>query len=164
MWNLNQLANAIHPLIENAPDLERELEGYAETFNSQWHKMMADKLGLPQSEGETHQDLVDDLLELLGCVETDMTIFYRGLADLPLSDGSSEALSIEALRPAYYQELESSTEHRLRHWLGRLTDSGPSARSSGVTTGFTRCFWEGLKPGKTNTGEVSQYLNSWAAH
>ena len=43
--------------------------------------MMAAKLGLPQYDHE----LVDDLLQLLTGTETDMTIFYRQLAELDIS-------------------------------------------------------------------------------
>jgi len=80
-WNLFQLANAIYPLIEDAKPLQQLLEDYATSYQDQWLDMMRGKLGLV-SKSENDQQLMIDLENLLMSVETDMTLFYRQLAQL----------------------------------------------------------------------------------
>ena len=46
--------------------------------------MMADKLGLAALDREGDDQLLTDLFELLQQVETDMTLFFRLLATVPL--------------------------------------------------------------------------------
>ncbi len=82
-WNLFQLANAIFPLINQAEPLQQILNDYAVDFQQQWLAMMQTKLGLLT----THKDdlsLILALEELLSRIETDMTIFYRQLAKIPI--------------------------------------------------------------------------------
>ena len=45
--------------------------------------MMAGKLGFETFDPATDQALVEELVEVLGLVETDMTLFYRRLAEVP---------------------------------------------------------------------------------
>jgi len=66
--------------------------------------------------------LVDDLLELLPVVETDMTLFYRHLADVPAEDLALPAERLlEPLEVAFYDPAAVGSEHRamLAVWLGR---------------------------------------------
>ncbi|MFT5113120.1 MAG: hypothetical protein ACI8P9_002448 [Parasphingorhabdus sp.] len=120
LWNLNRLANAIHPLIEDKEALEEALGDYAELFNQGWKEMMAAKLGLLAFEESSDQKLVDDLMEVLTCVETDMTLFFRGLPDVPFSQGtlSAEELPKELLI-AYYQldQLDEEKLAAITAWL-----------------------------------------------
>lgn len=120
LWNLVQLANAVYPLIGEAAPLETALETYRQRYDSAWRAMMADKLGL-DAFGDDH-DLVESLFELLRAVETDMTLFFHGLAAVP-ADGAmnSDEPVPEALAPAYYREdqLSADYRHRLRKWLDR---------------------------------------------
>ena len=81
-WNLTQLANAIYPLIGEAEPLQAALNTYGEEFNRRWLEMMGAKLGLPEVDPERDRGLVSDLLEILPMVETDMTLFFRGLANV----------------------------------------------------------------------------------
>jgi uncharacterized protein YdiU (UPF0061 family) len=113
-WNLARLANALHPLIEDVPALEHGLEVYADTFTSAWRAMLADKLGLTTLDREGDEVLVRDLFGALQQTETDMTLFFRGLA-------VASAENIEPLRPAFYEEAEPSDAHRSRlvSWLQR---------------------------------------------
>ena len=70
-WNLLQLANALYPLIEETKPLEDILGSFATHYESQWQRMMANKLGLPNFNA----DLTNRLLKLLTETETDMTLF-----------------------------------------------------------------------------------------
>ena len=138
MWNLIQLANAIYPLIDEAEPLEKALEVYPQTFQQGYQKMMAAKLGLLSFEEETDKALVDDLMERLKMVETDMTIFYRQLAELESNIENLEQISNEDLmKPlmhAYYlpesltEEYKNSIGDWLRAYIGRLqNDARPDS-------------------------------------
>lgn len=121
LWNLTQLANAIHPLVGNAELLQEILDvAYRQRFLTCYHQMMAAKLGLAAYRQETDEALIGDLLRLLTTVETDMTIFYRQLAVLPIRDDGSTAIP-DTLLPAYYRPETLNEEYRLRlsGWLSR---------------------------------------------
>ncbi len=81
LWNLYQLANALYPLIEEAEPLEKILENYRTEYALRYLKMMQAKLGLSM-EMDDDIDLVESLEEVLSKSETDMTLFYRYLANL----------------------------------------------------------------------------------
>jgi uncharacterized protein YdiU (UPF0061 family) len=110
-WNLMQLANAILPLVDDPKPLEEALSTYASNYESQWQKMIAEKLGLRTFD----QSLSDSLFALLVAAETDMTLFFRALADINLQNLERT----EFLQAAYYQP-EQLTDNFLakRHaWL-----------------------------------------------
>ena len=90
-WNLLQLANALYPLVGEAEPLEEALEHYSQHFEKSWSTMMAAKLGLPSLADPRDSELAESVLTLLQSVETDMTIFWRELANVDCS-GSSELL------------------------------------------------------------------------
>ena len=123
-WNLLQLANALYPLVENASPLEAALQRFATDYDAQRLEMMAAKLGL----GSVDAPLVDELEAVLQVVETDMTLFFRGLADVDLS-ASAEA-AFQHLAPAYYPPAIPETPQRERictwlgEYLGRLRREG----------------------------------------
>ncbi len=82
LWNLLQLANAILPLVGDSKPLEKSLQNYSERFERSWQQMMSQKLGLDQHNETTDNDLVIDLFDFFATVETDMTLFFRRLADV----------------------------------------------------------------------------------
>ena len=81
-WNLYQLANAIVSLIGETGPLEDALDGYRESMEAGIDTMMGRKLGLNNYEAERDAPLITELLDILQLVETDMTIFFRSLADI----------------------------------------------------------------------------------
>lgn len=113
-WNLARLANALNPLIEDVQALEHGLEIYAAAFTTTWRAMLAEKLGLTTLDRDGDEILVRDLFGALQQTETDMTLFFRGLA-------VASADNIEPLRPAFYASGEPSDAHRERliSWLQR---------------------------------------------
>lgn len=120
-WNLLQLANAILPAFESKDPLQAGLDCYAKTVNQGWLTMMAQKLGLLQYRQEDSA-LFDDLLDLLQSTETDMTIFFRGLADIKTEHDYPEArLMLVPLSQAYYkpEELEGDLLAKTLDWLAR---------------------------------------------
>ncbi len=122
LWNLVQLANALYPLIEDTAPLEQALEGYRETYAAAWQDMMAAKLGLQRFDAESDAGLVEDLLALLRRVETDMTLFYRGLGELdPGTVDQRPPTPPAELAPAWYrpQQIDADYLEALGAWLAR---------------------------------------------
>ena len=126
-WNLQCFAAALHPLF-GPLGLQGELEGgldtYQTTFAQTHAAMTANKLGLDALQGAADEALVNDLLHLLSAVETDMTIFYRRLAAVPLGEAASslgDAKLTQVLADAFYQPLAEDEEHqqRLADWVRR---------------------------------------------
>lgn len=126
LWNLVRLANALYPLIEEALPLEEALGAYAETFTEAWQATLAAKLGLGVFDSARDQPLVDELHHVLQLTETDMTIFYRRLADPRLAPTASDDALMDALADAYYRPATLTAEQRtrtlawLRQYLARV--------------------------------------------
>ena len=81
LWNLVQLANAIYPLVEETEPLQAALSDYANVYEKRYPRMLAMKLGLEKFIPESDSKLIEDLQEVLQLTETDMTLFFRALAD-----------------------------------------------------------------------------------
>jgi len=133
-WNLLQLANALHPLINAGKPLEEALALYNDLFTSEWNQMMACKLGLAGYTAASDGPLISELLQLLQLVETDMTIFFRQLALIPVpGNGAAEegsAFAPSSLQPftdAWYQPETITPDYR-RRVSGWLTAYGNRLR------------------------------------
>lgn len=118
-WNLVQLANAVLPVIEDKEALGQALDIYRQTFQQGWVDCIAQKLGLQKFNPETDEQLANEVLDILSSVETDMTLFFRKLADF---DGTSENERLDPLAffgNCYYQPetLTSDYRERLSTWL-----------------------------------------------
>lgn len=116
-WNLLRLAAALSPLIPNRADLESGIHAYGRVFSASSSRIMADKLGLLALDAGDDA-LLAELDDLLHQVETDMTLFYRHLADLPLGTADDAALTAP-LRSAFYDDSDGS---HLLPWLRRYVD------------------------------------------
>lgn len=129
LWNLYQLANALYLLIEEAEPLEAVLEYYQEKFPEKYMQMMRDKLGL-FSSNESDGKLVSDLEEVLQKTETDMTIFFRLLAEISKEDTVENA--IKKIEKAFYIPSEIVDEVKLfwetwfQNYLDRLQNESVS--------------------------------------
>jgi len=119
LWNLAQLANALYPLIETVEPLEQGLQLYGDHYQQSWREMMASKLGLECFDPVTDEELVKELEQMLVLVETDMTIFYRRLAQLDEPADAADEVLLEPLRDAYYQpeQLTGEQKTRIGRWL-----------------------------------------------
>ena len=129
-WNLGQLANAMYPLIEQVEPLQQAINIYKDTFEQGWQKMVAAKLGLDAFDPSIDEGLNTELLILLQLVETDMTIFYRKLAQLVMDAGQDNDAIMAPLIDAYYlpEQLTEDYKVRLGDWLRlyikRIQNSG----------------------------------------
>ena len=132
-WNLFQLANAIYPLIEEAEPLREILNNYVGLYDQKWQTMRAKKLGLKTYIEATDMPLNQELHEILQLVETDMTIFYRKLADVDCENIKlSDTELMTPLMEAYYAPDALSVEDKkriclwLRQYQQRVTQDGTS--------------------------------------
>ncbi len=94
--------------------------------------MMVQKLGLNAFEPETDDELIKELQTVLQVVETDMTLFYRHLAEVSVSqtDNVDDETLMAPLLEAYYDPEQLTVEHRaqigdwLRRYLARVGQDG----------------------------------------
>jgi len=129
LWNLVRFAEALLPLIGKPEPLEQALSVYEDSLRLAMRRMWLEKLGLAPHAAAAPTDpdrfadeapplgvllgdeLLDELPQMLGLVETDMTIFFRRLADIPAVpaelERSDEAL-LAPLAPAFYVPEQSA--------------------------------------------------------
>ncbi len=133
-WNLQQLANAVYQLMKEVEPFQEGLLLYNKTYNEGWQSMMAAKLGLQAYQPED-ESLVNELLRVLQLTETDMTIFYRNLAEFDCETDHSNLTDeqlIDPIRDAYYkpEQLNANTigpmANWLRHYQARIQQDGCS--------------------------------------
>lgn len=126
-WNLAQLGNALYPLIEDIEPLQQAFASYKSRYTSQWQQMMADKLGFTDFDADIDSERFLELETLLQAVETDMTIFFRRLADFDVmaeQDIAADRELLDPLREAYYQpdDLPEDYVAKMAAWLRRYAE------------------------------------------
>jgi uncharacterized protein YdiU (UPF0061 family) len=114
-------------------EFESALQVYGKTLVSEQRQMMARKLGIGDWR-EEDEALVNDLHDVLQLVETDMTIFYRRLADMPFNVEATDDQRMAPLMTAYYapDNLEGETRRSILEWLSRYAERVRSEPSSAV--------------------------------
>ncbi len=114
-WNLFKLANAIYPLIEEAAILQDILREYQEEVEVAYLEMMKSKVGLFETDTDD-KTLLAELETVLQLSETDMTIFFRLLAQVK-RDAISDAL--EVIRASFYkpEEIKGGIETQWLAWF-----------------------------------------------
>ncbi|MGA0806464.1 MAG: protein adenylyltransferase SelO [Pseudohongiellaceae bacterium] len=119
LWNLVQLANALYPLIGDVPALEAAIAGFKQAYEAQWLTMMRAKLGLPDVAADDAA-LIEQLLQSFRHVETDMTLFFRGLAAFDPCTRTDGDPVPGALQHSWYDPTPDATVHSaLGDWLAR---------------------------------------------
>ncbi len=119
LWNLFQLANALYPLVNEAKPLEDILERYKVNYEKQSLQMMKDKLGL-SLEDAGDDNLIGRLQEVLHMTETDMTIFFRNLANVSRDTKVDDATAfLNPVKDAFYQpeELKGTVLDAWKKWF-----------------------------------------------
>jgi uncharacterized protein YdiU (UPF0061 family) len=102
--------------------------------------MLSAKLGVSSLEGEEDEKLANDMFSVLEAVETDMTLFFRLLADVQVDGGADEpgdTALMEPLRRAFYTDAAFAPEHvaRMAEWLRRY---GVRVRRDQIAPGARR--------------------------
>jgi len=115
-WNLYQLANALLPVIGDKAALEEELARFATQYEQMWRDMMLAKIGLKPLSVEVDDALIAGLMQILTERETDMTIFFRRLADYDhrRNDITLADIMVDALYDV--QPLEELQRQRVNNW------------------------------------------------
>ena len=121
-WNLLRLANALYPLIGEEEPIQEALGTYGHAIESTYRQMVANKLGLEDRPDE-NAVLFESLLAVMQLTETDMTLFYRGLANVPTGEEASDTELLNPLAAAYYvpEELEGEAHQQTVQWLRKYT-------------------------------------------
>jgi len=120
-WNLAQLARALAPLAGDLEPLRATIDRFPAELSAHYRHANLRKLGLAGRRDTEADD--DELLTSLGAllveIETDMTLFYRRLAQVPRAASASEALAI--LGEAYYapDAITAAQEAAIAGWLRR---------------------------------------------
>jgi uncharacterized protein YdiU (UPF0061 family) len=119
LWNLGQLANAILPVVGRPEPLQEALDHTHTSYIPKWQSMMAEKLGLKKFEGVNDQAIISSLLTLLTSVETDYTLFFRGLSELNPKQKMERGEIPEFLTPSLYHPDQADHNYgdQLRQWL-----------------------------------------------
>lgn len=149
LWNLTQLASSIFSLIGDVEPLKQALALYSEHFAAGWNQMMAEKLGLAAFQAQTDEKLITELLQVLQLTETDMTIFYRQLAEFAIEQADltqvTEDELIVPLLAAYYvpEQLTGAVKNRLAMWL---RDYAQRVRQDGTTDDLRRERMNAVNP------------------
>jgi protein adenylyltransferase len=126
LWNLARLAEALLPIIPE-PELQEGLTLYGETYQDSFISALQAKLGVESLEGD--EELVTEMFRLLNAVETDFTLFFRGLSQVVDGD---DAKLIAPLRRAFYAEPSAEVVAKWAAWLRRYLarvarDGAPAA-------------------------------------
>lgn len=118
LWNLVRLANAIYPLFDSSDGLEAILSTFQERYKKAYFEMMASKIGLEENH-EGDEFLIAELEKNLLAEETDMTIFFRLLAEV--NQDLSEDQAFEKIQFAFYEPSSITDELSTRwlHWFGK---------------------------------------------
>ena len=119
LWNLFQLANALHPLIDDSKPLEAILDSYKTGYAKEYPAMMRQKLGLMTSI-ESDNRLIEALEKNLEMAETDMTIFFRNLSQINKNTLIENNSFLDVVGDAFYnqEELNSETIALWQDWFG----------------------------------------------
>ena len=117
LWNLARLGEALSPLIETPDDLHHGLAIYRDTFDASYSAMLRDKLGLDTID--TEDSVLVGVFRVLEAAETDMTIFFRGLAHVPIEAAADDQAMVDPIRDAFYDPaaLEGPHRGRVLQWL-----------------------------------------------
>ena len=132
-WNLVQLANALYPLVGAVEPLQEALENYAQHFEAKWSQMMATKLGLTNLKDQRDRELAEQALAVLQTVETDMTLFWRELANVDFDSSVDEKERCAPLMNAVYRSDLMTSDQRAsfvdfaEKWSARHRELGNNA-------------------------------------
>jgi uncharacterized protein YdiU (UPF0061 family) len=113
-----QLANALYPLIEEVAPIQNIIHTAQKSYAAKYIQMMQQKLGLLEENVEDAM-LIAALEQVLVLTETDMTIFFRNLANLSKNDSIEAAL--QNLAFAFYKP-ETLEGEVIEHWQQWLSD------------------------------------------
>jgi uncharacterized protein YdiU (UPF0061 family) len=147
LWNLSRFGAALLPLVGDAEALQGVLDATVRDLGGIRRRVLHQKLGLVEEmDGD---DVVEALLPLLQRVETDMTIFFRRLADVETNPRAVACARddelIVPLREAYYAPgpLDAGHVAATAAWLRRYA---ARLRREGVPHHLRRARMQAVNP------------------
>lgn len=146
LWNLAQLGRSLLPLVEEVEPLQAVIENFKEKYGGRQLSMMRQKLGLVTAQAED-EELVGALVATLRLTETDMTIFFRRLADFrpdSLTLKAGEAI-FQPVMDAFYTPEEVKGEI-LAAWTQWFTAYAERLRSESGTEADRRLRMQAVNP------------------
>ena len=102
-WNLARLLEAVSILLDDPEPLGEALQTYGSRFGEGFVAMMRAKLGWTLAQDDD-PDLIDALITQMQSVETDMTVLFRALADVDITEDAAPDTRFAPLRNAFYDE------------------------------------------------------------
>ncbi len=117
LWNVTRLAEALLPVMPKE-DLEEGLVLFGKVYQESFGKALAQKIGFSALD-DSDDTQVTEMFGVLGAVETDFTLFFRGLAAV------REDKLLAPLLPAFYAEPDAAHRARLEAWLRRWLAAAP---------------------------------------
>jgi uncharacterized protein YdiU (UPF0061 family) len=137
-WNIAQLARALAPIAGEIDPLRQTIDRYPNVVGTHYRNTMLRKLGLDARADLATLD--DDLLSVLAGVlvevETDMTLFFRRLAQVPRNATDPFAI----LGDAYY--------------------APPSAMQRAITTDWLRAYWSRCERADLDDADRAARMNA----
>jgi serine/tyrosine/threonine adenylyltransferase len=131
-WNLVQLANALVGLIDDTAPLQAAIDQFSDMYTEQFRTMMAKRLGWGTHRGESDDHLTQQLWAVFRSTEIDQVIFYRRLAEVPVSADATDEELLAPLEAAWYLPDEVGGAVRdeivawVRAWAVRASSEGLS--------------------------------------
>ena len=120
-WNLTRLAHALAALFEDPAPLRDGLQRYTDAFVVADRANIARKLGLRECR-DADLELMQQLHGLLRDAETDMTIFFRNLADVDPRAPSLAPMAESFYDPAKQQAATPAFDEWLERYASRVRD------------------------------------------
>ena len=80
LWNLNCLANALYPLIEDKDLVVDSLNHYQKRYESVYRDKLSKKLGIDLKRTEQDSQFLTRLFDLLHATQVDYNLFFRHLS------------------------------------------------------------------------------------
>ncbi len=112
-WNLWQLANALHPLINDEKFLETELEKFGTDFWKKHDKMYAQKFGFDEVK-EKDISFFYDVQNLMQDLRLDYTLFFFSIEKWRLTKNTQDVFS-----NVTYKNLSSDEWNKLQNFLDK---------------------------------------------
>ena len=132
-WNLGRLAQALSPLFGDVAPLQAGLDAYAASYAALDRANIAAKLGLSDA-GDADVELMQRLHGLLQAGEVDMTLFFRGLADVDPTTPSPAPMRDAFYDPAKGDALGAEFQAWLQAYAARIATDvlEPGARRARI--------------------------------
>lgn len=113
LWNLNVLANALFPLIEDKELVVDALGHYQKRYESVYWGKLSNKLGLNLTQTEEESQFLTMLFDLLNETQVDYTLFFRSL-----SQDKVELDFVDNIKAtSYKKDFSLGDEQRWHGWI-----------------------------------------------